>query len=42
MNTRERKILNRGIAAGSMVGLAIGLMIALVIAMRPDLFTLLR
>ena len=38
MTTRERKLLMRGVAAGTLVGLALGLMIALVIAVRPDLF----
>jgi hypothetical protein len=37
-----QEMLNRGIAAGTRLGLAIGLMIALFFAMRPDLFTLLR
>jgi tetrahydromethanopterin S-methyltransferase subunit F len=38
MTPGEQKMLYRGVAAGSMIGLAIGLMIALVIAMRPELF----
>jgi tetrahydromethanopterin S-methyltransferase subunit F len=38
MTTSEQKMLWRGVAAGTMIGLALGLMIALVIAMRPELF----
>jgi hypothetical protein len=38
MTPSERKVLVRGVAAGTLVGLALGLMIALVIAIRPDLF----
>ncbi|MFC4311868.1 hypothetical protein ACFPN2_22495 [Steroidobacter flavus] len=38
MTTGEEKVLWRGVAAGTMVGLAIGGMIALVIAMKPELF----
>jgi tetrahydromethanopterin S-methyltransferase subunit F len=38
MTASERKMLNRGVAAGTMLGLAIGLMLALAIAMRPELF----
>lgn len=39
MTNGEQKMLRRGVAAGSMIGLAIGGMIALVIAMRPQIFT---
>jgi hypothetical protein len=39
MTTQERKVLMRGVAAGTLIGLAIGGMIALVIAMKPELFT---
>lgn len=38
MTNGDRKVLWRGVAAGSLVGLAIGGMIALVIAMKPELF----
>jgi len=38
MTTGEQKVLYRGVAAGTLMGVAIGLMIALVIAMRPELF----
>ena len=38
MTTSEQKVLWRGVAAGTMVGLALGLMIALFIALRPELF----
>jgi len=38
MTSGEQKMLNRGVAAGTIMGLALGLMIALFIAMRPDLF----
>jgi len=38
MTTGERKILLRGVAGGTMMGLALGLMIALVIAIKPHLF----
>jgi F0F1-type ATP synthase assembly protein I len=38
MTTSERKMLNRGIAAGTMVGVAIGLLLALFIAMKPEFF----
>jgi hypothetical protein len=34
----EQKVLWRGVAAGTLIGLALGLMIALVIAIRPELF----
>jgi len=34
MNKVERRILNRGIAAGTLIGLATGGIIALVIVMR--------
>jgi len=37
MTNRERKILWRGVAAGTIVGLALGLIIALFIAMKPEL-----
>jgi hypothetical protein len=38
MTTSEQKMLWRGVAAGTMMGLALGLMIALFIAIRPELF----
>ena len=38
MTSNERKVLARGVAAGTLIGLALGLMIALVIAIRPDWF----
>jgi hypothetical protein len=38
MTPNERKVLRRGVAAGTLVGLALGLMLALVIAIRPELF----
>jgi len=34
----EQKMLNRGVAAGMLIGLAIGGMIALIIAARSQLF----
>ena len=39
MTNSEHKVLWRGVAAGTIVGLALGLMIALVIAMRPEAFS---
>jgi hypothetical protein len=38
MTNGEQKMLARGVAAGTILGLAIGLMMALFIGMRPDLF----
>ena len=38
MTNGEQKMLWRGVAAGTIVGLALGLMIALFIAMKPELF----
>jgi len=38
MTSGEKKMLARGIVAGTFIGLAIGGMIALVIAMKPELF----
>ena len=38
MTDGEQKVLRRGVAAGTIVGLAIGLMLALFIAIRPELF----
>ena len=38
MTNQEQKVLWRGVAGGTLMGLAIGGMIALVIAMRPELF----
>jgi tetrahydromethanopterin S-methyltransferase subunit F len=38
MTDGEQKVLWRGVAAGTIVGLALGLMIALFIAMKPELF----
>ena len=34
----EQKLLSRGAAAGTMIGLALGGIIALFIAMRPEFF----
>jgi hypothetical protein len=38
MTNGEQKVLWRGVAAGTIVGLALGLMIALFVATKPDLF----
>jgi tetrahydromethanopterin S-methyltransferase subunit F len=38
MTRGERKVLARGVAAGTIMGMAIGLVIALFIAMKPELF----
>ena len=38
MTTGEQKVLWRGVAAGTIMGLAIGGMIALFIAMKPEFF----
>jgi tetrahydromethanopterin S-methyltransferase subunit F len=38
MTQGEQKVLVRGVAAGTLMGLAIGLMVALAIAIRPELF----
>ena len=38
MTQGEQKMLWRGVAAGTIIGMAIGGMIALVIAMKPELF----
>jgi hypothetical protein len=38
MTSGERKMLWRGVAAGTLIGLAIGGMIALVIAMKAERF----
>ena len=38
MTDGEQKVLWRGVAAGTLLGLAIGGMIALLIAMKPELF----
>jgi hypothetical protein len=38
MTNAEQKVLRRGVAAGTLVGLALGGMIALFIAIRPELF----
>lgn len=38
MTRGEQKVLWRGVAAGTIMGVAIGLMIALFIAMKPELF----
>jgi hypothetical protein len=38
MTTGEHKMLVRGVAAGTLIGLVIGGMIALVIALKPELF----
>jgi hypothetical protein len=38
MTTGEQKMLMRGVAAGTLMGVAIGLMLALSIMMKPELF----
>jgi hypothetical protein len=38
MTNGEQRVLWRGVAAGTIVGLALGLMIALFIAMKSELF----
>ena len=38
MTNGEQKVLVRGVAAGTIMGLAIGLMLALFIAMKPEFF----
>ena len=38
MTNGEQKVLWRGVAAGTILGLALGLMIALFVAMKPELF----
>jgi tetrahydromethanopterin S-methyltransferase subunit F len=38
MTSGEQKMLWRGVAAGTIVGLALGLMVALFIAIKPALF----
>jgi hypothetical protein len=38
MTSGEQKMLWRGVAAGTMIGLVIGGMVALVIAMKPEFF----
>jgi hypothetical protein len=38
MTGGEQKMLWRGVAAGTLIGLVIGGMVALVIAMKPELF----
>jgi len=38
MTNGEQKVLWRGVAAGTIVGLALGLMIALFISIKPELF----
>ena len=38
MTDADGKMLKRGVAAGTLVGLAIGGMIALFIAMKPEFF----
>jgi hypothetical protein len=40
MTTSEQKVLWRGVAAGTLVGLAVGGLIALFIAIRPELLGL--
>lgn len=37
MTHGEQKMLRRGVAAGTILGIAIGGMIALVVAMKPEL-----
>lgn len=38
MTNGEQKLVMRGVAAGTLMGLAIGGMIALLIAMKPEFF----
>jgi hypothetical protein len=38
MTSGEQKMLWRGVAAGTLIGLVIGGMVALVIAMKPEFF----
>jgi tetrahydromethanopterin S-methyltransferase subunit F len=38
MTNGEQKMLSRGVAAGTIMGVAIGLIIALFIQMKPGLF----
>jgi hypothetical protein len=38
MTSGEQKMLWRGVAAGTLIGLAVGGMIALCVAMKPELF----
>ncbi len=38
MTSDEQKVIWRGVAAGSIIGVAIGGMIALIIAMKLELF----
>ena len=39
MTASEQKVLWRGVAAGTIIGLALGGLIALVIVIRPELFS---
>jgi hypothetical protein len=41
MTTGEQRVLWRGVAAGTLMGVAIGLMIALAIMMKPEFFAVL-
>ena len=38
MTQGEQKVLWRGVAAGTIVGLALGLMVGLFVAMKQELF----
>jgi hypothetical protein len=38
MTNGEQKMLRRGVAAGTLMGMTMGLMLALVIASKPQLF----
>jgi hypothetical protein len=38
MTSGEQKVLWRGVAAGTIIGLALGLSIAMFIALKPHLF----
>jgi len=38
MTDGEQKMLMRGVAAGTLMGVALGLMLALAIALRPEFF----
>ena len=38
MTNGEQKVLVRGVAAGTIMGVAVGLILALFIAMKPEIF----
>ena len=39
MTNGEHKMLLRGVAGGTLMGMVLGLMLALVIALRPEFFS---